>query len=93
VRNRNKKAETVNVVGKDRVFFMFGSGKKKTQYVKLTEKEIKELEKNMSRSELKKFRKRQKQAKNDLMWDTLMAAEFLDDDLFDQFLEPPLRIN
>jgi hypothetical protein len=62
---------------------MFGSGKKKTQYVKLTEKEIKELEKNMSRSELKKFRKRQKQAKNDLMWDTLMAAEFLDDDLFD----------
>jgi hypothetical protein len=60
---------------------MFGS-KKKTQYVKLTQKEIKELEKNMSRRERKEFRKRQKQAKDDLMWDQLMALEFLDEDLF-----------
>jgi hypothetical protein len=61
---------------------MFG-GKKKTQYVKLTKKEIQELEKNMSKSELKEFRKRQKKVKNDLMLDTLMAAEFLDEDLFE----------
>jgi hypothetical protein len=61
---------------------MLGSGNKKTQYVKLTKKEIKELEKNMNRSELKEFRKRQKQ-ENDLMWDTLMAVEFLDDDSFE----------
>jgi hypothetical protein len=61
---------------------MFGCGKK-TQYVKLTEKEIKEFEKSMSRRELKEFRRRQKQAQNELMWDTLMMAEFLDEDIFD----------
>jgi hypothetical protein len=27
--------------------------------------------------------KRQKQAKDDLMWDQLMALEFLDEDLFE----------
>jgi hypothetical protein len=61
---------------------MFGSGKK-TQYVKLTQKEIRALEKNMSRRERKEFRKRQKQAQDDLMWDQLMALEFLDEDLFE----------
>jgi hypothetical protein len=61
---------------------MFGSGKK-TQYAKLTQKEIKELEKTMSKKELKEFRKRQKQAKDELMWDQLMALEFLDEDLFE----------
>jgi hypothetical protein len=61
---------------------MFGSGKK-TQYAKLTQKEIKALEKNMSRKELKEFRKRLKQAQNDQMWDGLMELEFLDEDLFE----------
>jgi hypothetical protein len=61
---------------------MFGSGKK-TKYVKLTQKEIKALEKRMSRRELKEFRRRQKQAQDELMWDTLMAAELLDEDLFE----------
>jgi hypothetical protein len=61
---------------------MFGSGKR-TQYAKLTQKEIKELEKNMSKKERKEFRKRQKQAKDDLMWEQLMALEFLDEDLFE----------
>jgi hypothetical protein len=37
----------------------------------------------MSKRELKEFRKRQKKAKGDLMWDALMAAEFLDEDLFE----------
>jgi hypothetical protein len=61
---------------------MFGSGKT-MQYAKLTQKEIKELEKTMSKRELKEFRKRQKQSKDDLMWEQLMALEFLDEDLFD----------
>jgi hypothetical protein len=37
----------------------------------------------MSKRELKEFRKRQKQVKDDLMWDQLMALEFLDEDLFE----------
>lgn len=46
---------------------MFGFGKSKTQDVRLTEKEIRELKKNMSRSELKEFEKRQKQAERELL--------------------------
>jgi hypothetical protein len=61
---------------------MFGSGKT-MQYAKLTQKEIKTLEKTMSKKELKEFRKRQKQAKDDLMWERLMELEFLDEDLFE----------
>lgn len=59
---------------------MFGFGKSKTQDVRLTEKEINELKKNMSRSELKEFEKRQKQARADRDWDLLMMADFLDDE-------------
>lgn len=59
---------------------MFGLGKKnKTYDVRLTEKEIKEIEKNMSRSQLKEFRKRQQQAESDRFWDAMMLAELLDD--------------
>ena len=59
---------------------MFGFGKSKTQDVRLTEKEIRELKKNMSRSELKEFERRQKQAKADRDWDLLLMAYILDDD-------------
>ena len=59
---------------------MFGFGKSKTQDVRLTEKEIKELKKNMSRSELKEFVKRQKQAESDRFWDAVCMAEWLDED-------------
>ena len=59
---------------------MFGFGKSKTQDVRLTEKEIKELKKNMSRSELKEFVKRQKQAESDRFWDAVCMAELLDED-------------
>jgi hypothetical protein len=63
---------------------MFGIGKKnKTQCVRLTEKEIRELEKNMTRKKRKEFRKRIRQAQNDQMWDSLMELEFLDEDLFE----------
>ena len=58
---------------------MFGFGKSKTQDVRLTEKEINELKKNMSRSELKEFEKRQKQARADRDWDLFMMAELFDD--------------
>jgi hypothetical protein len=44
-------------------------------------KEIKKLEKNMSRKERNVFRKRQKQAQDELIWNMLMAAEFLDEDI------------
>lgn len=60
---------------------MFGFGNKnRTQDVRLTEKEIRELKKNMSRSELKEFEKRQKQVAKDRFWDAIMMAEFLDDE-------------
>lgn len=60
---------------------MFGFGNKnKTQDVRLTEKEIRELKKNMSRSELKEFEKRQKQARADREWDLLMMADLLGED-------------
>ena len=60
---------------------MFGFGNKnKTQDVRFTEKEIKELKKNMSRSELKEFVKRQKQAESDRFGDAVCMAELLDED-------------
>ena len=59
---------------------MFGLGKKNETYdVRLTEKQIKELEKNMSRGELEEFRKRQQQAESNRFWDVMMLAELLDD--------------
>lgn len=39
-----------------------------------------DLKKNMSRSELKEFEKRQKQAERDRFWDAVCMAELLDDD-------------
>ena len=60
---------------------MFGFGKSnKTHDVRLTEKQIQELEKNMSRSELKELRKRQKEAESDRFWDMMMFAEIMDED-------------
>ena len=59
---------------------MFGFGKSKTQDVRLTEKEIEELKKNMSRSELKEFEKRQKQAENDRFWDMMIMSDIMDED-------------
>ena len=61
---------------------MFGFGKSNSQDLRLTEKEIKELKKNMSRSELKEFEKRQKQARADRDWDLFMLADILADDDF-----------
>lgn len=58
---------------------MLGFGKSKEYDVRLTEKQMQELAKNMTKQERKEFDKRQKQAKSEREWDALMMAElFLD---------------
>ena len=54
-------------------------GKKRSYDVRLTEKELKAIKKNMSRKELKEFEKRQRQAEKDRFWDAVCMAELLDD--------------
>ena len=57
---------------------MFGN--KKKYNVSLTEKQIKELTKNMSSKQKKKFLKRCKEARSDREWDMLMMMEvFMDE--------------
>ncbi len=58
---------------------MFGFGKKE-QDVRLTEKQIQELTKNMSRSELKEFERKQRQAEADRDWDAMIFSEIFMDD-------------
>lgn len=59
---------------------MFGFGRK-TQDIRLTEKEIRELRNNMSRSERKAFDKRQQRAEDERMWNAMCMAElFIDDE-------------
>ena len=59
---------------------MFGFGKSKEYDVRLTEKQMQDLTKNMSNYERKEFEKRQRQARDDRDWDTLMMMEaFMDD--------------
>ena len=59
---------------------MFGFGKTKEYDVRLTEKQVRELTKNMSKQERKEFDKRQKQAQSDREWDPLTMAELFMDD-------------
>ena len=58
---------------------LFGFGKSRSGDARLTEKEIREIEKNMSPRELKEFKKRLAQAEADRDWDLLMLADLLDD--------------
>ena len=58
---------------------MFDFGKSKSSDVRLTEKELKELEKNMSLRELKEFKKGQALDEADRDWDLFMLADLLDD--------------
>ena len=58
---------------------MFGFGKSKSRDVRLTEKEIREIEKNMSSRELKEFKRRLAQAEADRDWDLFMLTDLLDD--------------
>lgn len=67
---------------------MFGFGKNdKTKDVRLTEKQIEELKKNMTKSELKEFNKRQKDAERDKFWDAMIMADLLDDQVKNVVLE------
>ena len=60
---------------------MLGFGKSKEYDVRLTEKQMQELAKNMTKQERKEFNKRQKQAQADNReWDALMMAELFFDD-------------
>ena len=59
---------------------MFGFGKSKEYDVRLTEKQMQELTKDMTRQERKEFNKRQKQAQADREWDALMMTELFMDD-------------
>ena len=59
---------------------MFGYGKSNDVDVRLTEKQLKELTTNMSRSERKEFKRKQKQAQADREWDALMMTELFMDD-------------
>ena len=60
---------------------MFGFGKSSKEYdVRLTEKQMQELTKDMTKQERKEFNKRQKQAQVDRGWDALMMTELFMDD-------------
>ncbi len=59
---------------------MFGFGKNKEYDVRLAEKQMCDLTKNMSKGERKAFEKRQRQAEDDREWNQLMMMEvFIDD--------------
>lgn len=58
---------------------MFG---KKTKYIKLTEKDLKQLKKKLSKSEYKKLEKRIKESNEDVFWDAITyGMAFEEDDL------------
>ena len=59
---------------------MFGFGRDKDRDVRLTEKQIRELTKNMSRRELREFERKQEEAEADRQWDEMMFSTLFDDD-------------
>lgn len=59
---------------------MFGSGRDKEKNVRLTEREIRELTKNMSRSERREFERRQERAQADREWDEVMLFDLFEDE-------------
>ena len=54
-------------------------GKSKDVDVRLTEKQVRELTKNMSKSERREFEKKQRQAEDDRLWDAMIMSELFDD--------------
>ena len=59
---------------------MFGFGKSNEHDVRLTDKQIQQITKDMSRSERKEFNKRQRQMESDKQWDTMIMSELFMDD-------------
>lgn len=58
---------------------MFGFGKSNKNESQLTEQEIREQIKNMSRSERKEFKRRLEQVEADRDWDMFMLLDLFDD--------------
>ena len=58
---------------------MFGSKKNREYDVRLTEKQLQQIAKDMSRSERKEFEKRQRQAEADRQWDAMIMSELFID--------------
>ena len=58
---------------------MFGIFGKKEEAVRLTEKQIKDLMKNMTKSERREFERRQREAEGDRFWDALMMSVLFED--------------
>ena len=58
---------------------MFGSKKNREYDVRLTEKQLQQIAKDMSRSERKEFEKRQRQAEADRQWDAMIMSELFMD--------------
>ena len=67
----------VNITGGD---LCLDLEKSKEYDVRLTEKQMRELTRNMSKKERKEFDRRQIQAEADRDWDTLMMLELFMDD-------------
>lgn len=59
---------------------MFGFGKSNEHDVRLTDKQIQQITKDMSRSERKEFNKCQRQMESDKQWDTMIMSELFMDD-------------
>ncbi len=59
---------------------MFGFGKEKERDVRLTEREIRDLKKNMTRSERREFEKRQERAQADREWEEIMLFDLFEED-------------
>ena len=58
---------------------MFRSKKNREYDVRLTEKQLQQIAKDMSRSERKEFEKRQRQAEADRQWDAMIMSELFMD--------------
>lgn len=58
---------------------MFGSKKNKEYDVRLTEKQLQQITKDMSRSDRKEFEKRQRRAEADRQWDAMIMSELFID--------------
>ena len=59
---------------------MFGFGKSNEHDVRLTDKQIQQITKDMSRSERREFNKRQRQMEADRQWDAMIMSELFMDD-------------
>ena len=79
-RDARSRLETDGLHYKEGAKAMFGSKKNKEYDVRLTDKQIQQITKDMSRSERKEFNKRQRQMEADRQWDAMIMSELFMDD-------------